>query len=477
MTVDGAGLPTPPPPSNMPDLVRTLQGVCEYAHPTPELLKHLIQYHNMWHQYANTSTYNILLELSLRVADIRRQNYLLRRMEHEGVPFSQTTWDIYMEGLALGGRWKPLAEAYEERHRTGALMTKVGWTRIVQAATRNGKTSMSKTDDMDRMSPIYSAVYTLPKGVRQLQLEYFSRPINPDVDHLLAAMMPADAVPMDFQATLAIAHRLAKQRRWQEASDIADIWLDRSQCSPDPASVEDPMAEQCTTLLHVIMEGLVIDRAEPADILAFVDGYLEKYASFCPKPSFHTLFLLLHSYRSMSVARCFTEAAQTYDDFARTYNLTVKFPLDLYGDTKCRRQLQNYGSWALRKVSRPGEKLALEETIRKRMATLNVDLAAIDDLINNGLPASGKPGKTTRQQLPLDLDQKLRRERSMWLAFIARHRQVKAVLRHRDVIHARRKQRAKAGLPLHRKAATKIVAKRRPFLGRRAKGPLKGDIG
>ena len=366
-------------PDNKGDLVGILRKSAQ-VHTDHRTLRRLLAYHQKHHDLATTASYNILLQLAFTLRDLSIFNALLKTMTTLHIPRDAITWDLSMTTWAGNARWDKLVDEFEERQQAGVPLSSIGWTRLLQAATRNGTTTFAEEEARDTISPIYNAVFSLPRGVKQSHLRKMVESPRMDVDQLLGAMMPSDMHPLDFQATLVMGHRLAKQRRWREADDIAALWLDtlargsvnsaQDDGSPDGEKMKRTLSQRCLSLCHVVLEGLILNRSTPEMVEAYLDNFLERYAHFNPKPTYHTLFLYLTSFRILPIGIAFMAAAKGFNDFQEKHNLQAKTPGSRYGDSRCRRQLQQYGLWSYRRAYRL---TAVRKAVQNKLKELQLD--------------------------------------------------------------------------------------------------------
>lgn len=339
-----------------------------------------LQLHDRRISMASTASYNVLLQYLLKTRDQFRMKSLLTRMDSTGIKRDAVTWDIWMESLAGKAKWPLLVDAYEARQAADVRLTPQGWTRIAQAATRNGTTSLTDAAIEKSMSPIYGAMYHLPRGARSEQLRYMARMPQTDVDQLLAAMMPPDLSPLDFQATLVVAHRLAKQRRWREAEDVAANWQDRaeqhlelmehalassstsdaglgtaSESGIDASSEHQQLKAECDAirsllatrilaLLHVSIEGLVVNRSPPAAVRAYLESSIDRQSPNLPlRPTYQTIFLVLTSFRTHRLRERFAAAMDAMKELEDSLKPSCETLADVYARSRCIRCVRAYG--------------------------------------------------------------------------------------------------------------------------------------
>ena len=338
-----------------------------------------LQLHDRHASMASTASYNVLLQYLLKTRDQFRMKSLLTRMDSTGIKRDAVTWDIWMESLSGKAKWPLLVDAYEARQAAGVLLTAQGWTRIAQAATRNGTTSLTDAAIEKSMSPIYGAMYHLPRGARSEQLRYMARMPQTDVDQLLAAMMPTELSPLDFQATLVVAHRLAKQRRWREAEDVAANWQDRAEQhlklmahalasistsdaerNPAPEGGADAgsehqqlqakcdafrslLATRTLALLHVSIEGLVVNRSPPAAVRAYLESSIDRQNPNLPlRPTYQTIFLVLTSFRTHRLRERFAAAMDALKELEGSLKPNCETLADVYARSRCIRCVRAY---------------------------------------------------------------------------------------------------------------------------------------
>lgn len=342
------------------------------ASKTKDNLSRLRLWHDKFPSLRSTASHNYLLQLAYDIRDLRSfNNILLTDMPAAGFKPDSTTWDLYMETWARRGRWDRVVSVWNERRDAQVPLNRIGWTRILRAATKRGTTTLSQAEIGKTLNPIYSALYDLPKGVRQVQLHKIVRSQKMDVDEMLSLMMPDDLLPLDFQATLAIAHRLVKQTRWKEAEDVVALWLDRTDETWEAA--EPPMTypeigittegclqtsfehqrtialrkQQSLALLHILLEGLVLTRNLPEVIVEYLERYMTSYQKTAVAPTYHTLFLILTACRLVPLRNRFQTAFEMFQRLDRQYSPPQDSLADLYGLSRCFRQMEDYGRLTL----------------------------------------------------------------------------------------------------------------------------------
>ncbi|CAD6568686.1 MAG: hypothetical protein CYPHOPRED_002799 [Cyphobasidiales sp. Tagirdzhanova-0007] len=382
-------------PLNKGDLVGILRRSAGRQQ-TLKNLRDLQEFQRRHHHLATTASYNILLQLAFVLRDLRTFNELLATMKAVQIPRDAVTWDLSMTTWAGNARWDRLVEEFEERKRDGIPLTMIGWTRLLQAATRNGTTNISEEERHNTMNPIYRALYALPKGVKQLQIRQLMHSPRMDVDQLLTAMMPRDLHQLDYQATIVVMHRLAKQRRWREADDIAALWLEAAahehslNITASEAAGEEridgTMSDRSVALAHIVLEGLVVSRASYEVVREYLDDFIQRYAHFSPKPTYHTLFLWLTSFRILPIKIGFFQATKAFEDFQLEHDLRPITAGDVYGHSRCRRQLQEYGIWTLRAYRRAQKQSALRKAVELKMSDLQLD-SDVQDAAWDGVDA------------------------------------------------------------------------------------------
>lgn len=329
-------------------------------------LRDLIRFAERHHRSASTASYNVLLGIAAQQRNVVLFRRLLDKMKAHGHRRNASTWDTKMTLEAHNSKWDLVVDDFEQRKHDGVPLTRVGWTRIAQAATRSGTSSLSEKAISSSMSPIYSAVYTLPKGVRQARLRDFLTDVKLDIDMLLAHMMPDNMRPLDYKSTVVIAHRLAKQRRSREAEDIVFDWLDRAEVYTErsKAMADDPetageseseavdmdsfmkvVSARSTALLHVLLEGLVVNRSSTEEVRAYVDNYVERWGNLAPRPSYHTLVFVLAAYRILPFRTQFQEISRAFAEFEETYGLVTESAYDRYGQMRCHQALAQSAAW------------------------------------------------------------------------------------------------------------------------------------
>lgn len=403
-------------------LVGVLRRVYE-SQPGPATLAALVDLHDAHLSLATTASFNVLLSLaSVRNSNFKVFNALLGKMAHRGLKRDSTTWDLLMESYASNGKWKELVESYERREHARCPITKIGWTRVVRAATREGSTSLQLPDAKvdGEISPLYGAAYGgpgnhhhhLPYGVRQATLRSMLHHVKMDVDRLLAAMMPPDMLPLDFHATAVVGQRLAKQRRWREAYDLVGDWLDTASkaaataaaaasqntatatgaTSPTNAQLggsatapehsyrqQQQLQQRGRTLLHILIEGLVISRTEPSTLRSFIDSVIEQHASSIGiRPSFHTIYLLLGAYRAEPIDARFSGAKRDFESAVAQYKPDLGAPSAELSLVQCLRRLKSYAKFTeLGKYKGKEEYAELVERTRQEWTGIE---AQVEDL-------------------------------------------------------------------------------------------------
>jgi len=345
---------------------------------TTSNLHRIYDWHRRFPELQTTASFNILLQLAYKTRNLKAVNQIyMYDMPAAGIARDNVTWDILMETWARNGRWDKVVDVWTQRRDAGMPLNRIGWTRVAQAATKKGTTSLSSSDVKRSMSPIYSALYDLPKGVRQLQLHKMMKAQKMDVDQMLALMMPEDLHPLDYHAALVIAHRLVKQTRWREAEDVVALWLDRTEDTwaayesetlpqqqeqhqlggvigekADAQAAQYLMAvnaatakrrQQARGLLHVLLEGLVISRNSPEVVQAYIDNFLARYERTGVFPTYHTLFFVMTAFRVRPMKTRFVEAYECFVKLEEQYRPRFLKLMDQYGLSRCLRQLQSYG--------------------------------------------------------------------------------------------------------------------------------------
>lgn len=374
-----------------------------------EILQQLSAWHERYADMRTTASFNILLQYAYDLRNLRAFNQILNfSMPRAGIKKDRVSWDIEMESYARHGMWKKVVETWTERREAGVPLTPIGWTRMAQAVTKRGTTSLNTEDIGTSMSPIYSALYDLPKGVRQLQLHKLTMHQKMDVDQMLALMMPDDLKPMDFHATLAVAHRLAKQVRWREAEDVVALYLDRSSETWEAQmagsvgngangaisrhsgrglnrkSLESQTAavsreagrrqQSALALLHVLLECLVISRSSPEMLHAYIENFVIRYENTHIKPEYHTLFFVLSAYRVQPLETRFTEAYEMFTSLEESYRPSRIGRTDRFGLSRCLRQLTTYASLTLKAYSGDLDKKELCRSTRAALANIEARL-------------------------------------------------------------------------------------------------------
>lgn len=369
--LQGVRMLEPESKAHMTGILR--QAVRMLHSPKMSTLESLYIWHNRYPEMRSTGSYNILLQLAYDMRHLKAFNQiLLQDMPAAGVERDSVTYDLEMESFARHGQWKRVVDSWTARREKGIPFNAIGWTRLTQAVTKRGTTSLGRDNIGTSMSPIYSALYDLPKGVRQLQLHKLTMSQRMDVDQMLALMMPDDLQPMDFHATLVIAHRLSKQMRWREAEDVVALYLDRSAETWDSQGLDDlkpsntggrsstenlrdsqreakalraagQRKQTALSLLHVLLECLVISRSSPEMIQAYIDNFLIRYENTGVKPKYHTLFFVLSAYRVRPLSNQFQEAYEKFISLESTYRPATGRLTDQYGLSRCLRQLQGFG--------------------------------------------------------------------------------------------------------------------------------------
>lgn len=381
--------------------------------PKLSTLEYLHDWHNRYPGLRTTASFNILLQLAYDIRNFKAFNQiLLQDMPEAGVKRDRVTYDLEMESFARHGHWRKVVASWTARQKDGIPLNAIGWTRLLQAVTKRGTTSLNRDNIGTTMSPIYSALYDLPKGVRQMQLHRISMAQKMDVDQMLSLMMPEDLQPLDFYSTLAIAHRLAKQLRWREAEDVVALYLDRTAASwyaevqqthesatvgMKPARAAEPITgtmpydtkeahaksrreQSALALLHVLLECLVVSRSTPAMIQAYIDNYLVRYENTGVAPKYHTLFFVLSAYRSRPLASQFREAYEHFISLETEYQPPSYRLTDRYGLSRCLRQLQNYGHVSLKILKKQGAPEEVLSACEFDLANVKSRLAEIGEL-------------------------------------------------------------------------------------------------
>lgn len=404
-------------PTTPGHMVRILkQAVRQLNSATAKNLEILCGWHDRFPEMRSTASYNVLLQYAYGMRNLRVFNHILNvNMPAAGIERDSTTWDLEMETYARRGLWRNVVQIWTKRQKAGVTMGTIGWTRLAQAVTRRGTTSLNFLDAGTSMSPIYSALYDLPKGVRQLQLHRLAQDPKMDVDQMLALMMPDDLHPMDFQATLVVAHRLAKQLRWRETEDVVALYLDRtaktweeesqraaerrsgkgkfsseSQISDngeDRLQAEEASArkeaglrkQNALAFLHVLLECLVVSRSSPEMIKAYTDNYIIRYEATGVKPTYHTLYYFLSAYRIQPLESRFKDAYEAFHALEESYRPSRFHLADEYGLSRCLRQLQSYAR-STQRVYRD------KEDKRELLATTDFALKNIEGRLTELLP-------------------------------------------------------------------------------------------
>lgn len=371
---------------------------------TPARLSQLMQWHRENIRFANVQTFNMLIELAEELRDYRSISALLQTMANLGVKRNEVTWDTIMTGHARRGGWKQLVDCYEQRLREGTPMTAAGWTRIVQAVTSIGHGSLAEQESPETAgspSPIFRAVYSMPRGIRELSLKNLVLQDRPDVDRLLASMLPQSMLPLDFRAVVVVSQRLVKQKRWREANEIITNWFARqlgpaeleklrqtapsqqqpngqpaptSSSSPDEISLHSPLnpealtaqlRSQCLNTLHILLSGLVIVRAVPTEIDAYLQSHLKRFSYLDVKPTYHTLYLVLTSFRLIPAHQRFGEAKTYFDQFVERYDPPRETPEDEYSYLRAHSLLVDHGLFAARQLKRSSRQRQAQSIIKK----------------------------------------------------------------------------------------------------------------
>lgn len=409
--LQGVRLIEPKSRAHMVGILR--QAVRMLNSPKLSTLTSLYSWHNRYPELQSTGSFNILLQLAYDIRHLRAFNQILTQdMPAAGVKRDNITYDLEMESYARHGHWKQVVACWTARQKEGVPLNAIGWTRLAQAVTKQGTTSLNREDIGTTMSPIYRALYDLPKGVRQMQLHRLSVAQRMDVDQMLALMMPDDLQPLDFHATLVIAHRLAKQLRWREAEDVVALYLDRSaeswelegRASQSNAELQGTSGasksagqadesqnwelgraqarreQSALALLHVLLECLVISRSSPSMIEAYIDNYIVRYENTGVTPKYHTIFFVLSAYRVRPLAGQFKEAYEKFVSLETIYHPTSHNLTDRYGLSRCLRQLQNYSHMSLRQLQKQGASDQALSGCRADLASINSRIAELGSL-------------------------------------------------------------------------------------------------
>lgn len=398
--IDKVRLIEPKSPAHMTGILR--QAIRMLNSPSLSTLETLAAWHDSYPTMRSTGSYNVLLQLAYDIRHLKAFNQiLLKDMPAAGVKRDSITYDLEMESFARHGLWKNVVRSWTSRRENGIPLNAIGWTRLAQAVTKRGTTSLSQENVGTSMSPIYSALYDLPKGVRQMQLHKLTMDQKMDVDQMLALMMPEDLHPLDFHATLAVAHRLAKQLRWRETEDVVALYLDRSAetwdsdqsqsiSTQNPASFkgdEETIArredremrtaaarrqQSALALLHVLLECLVISRSSPDMVQAYIDNFLVRYENTNVKPEYHTLFFVLTAYRVQPLKNRFRDAYAAFVSLEEHYRPSHMRRTDWYGLSRCLRQLQAYGYSTVTLLKK------LPDSQKDTLTACEIDLASVD---------------------------------------------------------------------------------------------------
>ncbi|KAK9897731.1 hypothetical protein P389DRAFT_61098 [Cystobasidium minutum MCA 4210] len=379
---------------------------------TVERLQQLCIWHDRYPELQTTASYNLLLQYAYDLRHLRTFNHILElKMPKSGIKKDSVTWDLEMESYARHGKWKKVVECWTARREAGIPLNPVGWTRLAQAVTKRGTTSLSEADVGTSMNPIYSALYDLPKGVRQVQLHKLAMQQKMDVDQMLALMMPDNLEPLDFEATLVVAHRLAKQLRWREAEDVVALYLDRTaetwekqlaeprefrrdlddrqaaKLAKHRNRIKAARRQQSAALLHILLECLVISRSSPEMLHAYVENYLVRYENTGVKPEYHTLFFILSAYRVQPLETRFKKAHEHFISLEETYRPSYVRRTDKFGLSRCLRHLQTYARLALNAYCNVPEKKELCDYIQLALRDIN---ARMQEVVLAMLPASAE---------------------------------------------------------------------------------------
>lgn len=421
----------PESPAHMVGILR--QAVRMLNSPKMSALDFLHAWHDRYPEFRTTASFNILLQLAYDIRNLKAFNQiLLHDMPEAGVKRDRVSYDLEMESFARHGHWRKVVASWTARQEDGVPLNAIGWTRLTQAVTKRGTTSLDRDSIGSTMSPIYSALYDLPKGVRQMQLHRLSNAQKMDVDQMLALMMPEDLQPLDFHATLAIAHRLAKQLRWREAEDVVALYLDRTSESwkaegqqhlelektkASPAQSREPALDHkpedkeearaisrreqsALALLHVLLECLVISRSSPTMIQAYIDNYLVRYENTGVTAKYHTIFFVLSAYRARPLADQFREAYEKFVSLETSYRPPLNRLIDRYGLSRCLRQLQNYGHVSLRKLNKQGASEEVLSACEFDLANVESRLNELGDLHQDWRLEKGRPNQSLAARQP-----------------------------------------------------------------------------
>lgn len=353
--------------------------------PTVYRLHQIAEWHSQNIHFSSTITFNTLLAMAHALRERSLFRTLLEQMKARGIKYDVVTWNTIMEQWAGIGQWSDLVSVYEERQTTGCPLDLTGWTRIVQFATRHGSTRLAdsrRPAEPDReLNPIFSQAM-LPKGARQAAPRDVLSKANVDVDQLLASMLTQDMLPLDAPAAIALVTRLAKQRRWQEADDLASDYIHRASfATVDCAdTAKTALRQQCLSLLHACLQGWIINRSPPEASQAYAEAWLQRHEEFKLQPTYMTLHTLLLAYRYVpsSSLQSFNQASQFFQRFEAEYKPPSETLLDSYTRAKCHRQMLMYASNYIRvAVGNKQPRDAIEAVKSEISRRYNYDLSGL----------------------------------------------------------------------------------------------------
>ncbi|KAL7009256.1 hypothetical protein EMMF5_001454 [Cystobasidiomycetes sp. EMM_F5] len=236
-----------PSPATSAELVRALKNATALQ-PDITDLEHIIEIFQRYDEIATTSCYNVLLEAAHRSSHRALFKRILGSMNEHNVTYDSQTWNVIAVHRTHVGQWRSLLDSIDERNQAGIPLDIIGWTRIVGATTQNGAIHL---EEQKLSGHDYKPSPSLLAHVRQ-RLSRNARPLSPrevflqprtDVDAFLAALLPEGVETLDYQCTLVVAQRLARQCRLEEAQELVDNYLDDIPSPPDTQEATAPTDE------------------------------------------------------------------------------------------------------------------------------------------------------------------------------------------------------------------------------------------